>query len=163
MADFLEITTQEELDRIIQDRLARQEETLRKKYEEEFSSKYSDYDDLKKQSAKSSELQEELNKLTEANKAYEDQVSGLNQKVTSYETEKLKAEIALKQGLPFELSSRLVGGDEKEIRQDAERLSALLKSAKPVAPGVNNEPNVSTDSVEGGLQQLVNNLNNHGE
>lgn len=163
MADFTAITTQEEFDNKIQERLARQKETLEKEIGERFEKKYADYDKLKEVANNSQKLSDELQELTKQNQSYEEQVKGLNQAVTSYETEKLKAEVALKQGLPYELASRLVGSDENEIKQDAERLSALLKTSKPIAPGKSIEPTIKTDSVDAALQQMVTNLNNQGE
>lgn len=118
MSDFKVISTQEELDRVIGERLARQKE------------KYADYDDLKERNvALESEkvsLQEELDKATKAR-------TELETRVSRYESDKLKTSVALRYGLPIDFAERLQGEDEESLQADAERLSGLFKSQSPTS------------------------------
>lgn len=47
--------------------------------------------------------------------------------------ENTRLKVALSEGLPADLAVRLLGGTEDEIREDANRLKALLKPATPAA------------------------------
>lgn len=126
--EFNPINTQEEFDAAISERLKREKETLTKKY--------SDYDELKKQSL---DLQKQLgdaNKALEdmksASSTHEQSIADLTNKVKSYETSALKSRIAIEAGIPYELANRLSGEDEDSIRKDAEALSRLVvKSQLP--------------------------------
>lgn len=124
--EFKAIETQEELDRIIQDRLARQKE------------KYADYDELK---SKNTDLETQIGSLqttmqttieetTTTSANYDKQLVDLNAKIAGYETANLRTRIALQNGLPFDLADRLVGNDEESIKADAERLAAFVSKPK---------------------------------
>lgn len=127
---FKTIETQEELDNIIKERLARQKQT----YEEQLKG----YDQLKTQYE---ELQKEaagfksaLDEATQKASTSEQSIADLQSKVTSYEQAQLRTKIALQQGLPFELADRLAGTNEDELTADAERLAGFLTSKEPTAP-----------------------------
>lgn len=130
MADFTPITTQEEFDRAIGDRIKRERETLEKKY--------SDYADLKSKAAdyekQLGELKTSLEDSTKKASEHEKTVADLTGKITSYELTSLKTRIAHELGIPYELSGRLTGNDEKELRADAESLSKLVAAGKPTPP-----------------------------
>lgn len=88
---FKIIETQEELDRIIQERLNREKE------------KFSDYDAIKTRNA---ELENEIGTLKStieetnaATKTHEQTVADLNKKIAEYETASLRTRIALQNGL----------------------------------------------------------------
>lgn len=79
------------------------------------------------------------------------------QKVSDeYKASQLKAQIAVRNGLPYDLAERLQGRDEESLQADAERLSAFVKQKQVVAPMKSNEPEVdsSTASMRQVLQQL---------
>lgn len=79
------------------------------------------------------------------------------QKVSDeYKASQLKAKIAVRNGLPYDLAERLQGSDEESLQADAERLSAFVKQKQVVAPMKSNEPEVdsSTASMRQVLQQL---------
>lgn len=79
------------------------------------------------------------------------------QKVSDeYKASQLKAQIAVRNGLPYDLAKRLQGSDEESLQADAERLSAFVKQKQVVAPMKSNEPEVdsSTASMRQVLQQL---------
>lgn len=79
------------------------------------------------------------------------------QKVSDeYKASQLKAQIAVRNGLPYDLAERLQGSDEESLQADAERLSAFVRQKQVVAPMKSNEPEVdsSTASMRQVLQQL---------
>ena len=132
MSEFKPITTQEEFDNAIKERLAREK------------SKYSDYDQLK---SRVTELEEEnvgLKSTIEANhqsKSDADkQLEELQKQIAGYETAGLRTRVALQYGLPYDLADRLQGTDEESFKADAERLAGFMKSNQPVAPVRETEP-----------------------
>lgn len=151
--EFKPITTQEEFDKAIQERLNRQKESIERQY--------ADYADLK---AKNAEMEKELgslrNTLSEVNekaKGYDKTFAELNAKIAGYETANLKTKIALQHGLPYDFASRLVGEDEKAIRADAESLSKLFKTQNTQPPPLKStEPTGTGEGAE--LRTLLNEL-----
>lgn len=165
MADFKVIETQEELDRIIGERLKRERETTEKKY--------ADFDALKEKAAKYDEitkkdfdgqiaaLKEKLTAADEKLAAHDATVADLTNRATKAETSLLKARIAHEKGVPLELAARLVGDNEDDIRADAESFASFFspKSAPPLrsmdpatTPG-----NANTNAA---LMQVLSQLNN---
>lgn len=144
MADFTPITTQEEFDRAIVDRIKRERETLEKKY--------SDYAELKTRTAayekQLSELKSSLDDSTKKASEHEKTVAELTGKISSYELASLKTRIAHELGIPYELSNRLTGNDEKELRADAESLSKLVSAGKQTPPLKSTEPQVEGKDAE---------------
>ncbi|MBQ2658628.1 MAG: DUF4355 domain-containing protein [Erysipelotrichaceae bacterium] len=153
MGEFKVISTQEELDALIKDRIDRERKSL--------SEKYSDYEELKK---RNTEYEAQVSKLSEANKAYEakaaeydKQINELSSKVKGYETDSAKTRIALEAGLPYEMAGRLSGSTEEEIRKDAEILAKFV-SKKESAPIGSNEPAKYNKSQDDALRSLVRNM-----
>jgi len=151
---FKTIETQEELDAILQPRLDRQKESLVKQY--------SDYDDLKKQvstlTSEKTSLQSTLSTEKEKYAGYDKNIEDLNSKISGFETANLKTKVALANGLPYDLASRLVGKDEDELKADAERLSGMMKPNDPVPPLKNTEPNSNNDK-NSAYANMLDNLN----
>lgn len=80
------------------------------------------------------------------------------QKVSDeYKASQLKAQIAVRNGLPYDLAERLQGNDEESLQADAERLSAFVKQKQVVAPMKSNEPEV--DSSTAAARQVLRQLN----
>lgn len=80
------------------------------------------------------------------------------QKVSDeYKASQLKAQIAVRNGLPYDLAERLQGSDEESLQADAERLSAFVKPKQVIAPMKSNEPEV--DSRTASMQQVLQQLN----
>jgi septal ring factor EnvC (AmiA/AmiB activator) len=151
MSEFKPITTQEEFDKAIQERLNRQKETIEKQY--------ADYAEIK---ARNQELETEVGTLkaalAESNEKagkYDKDISELNAKIAGYETANLKTKIALELGIPYNLAGRLVGDDEKAIRADAESLSKLIKTQTP-PPLKSTEPTGTGEGAE--LRNLMKEL-----
>lgn len=156
---FKVIETQEELDRIIQERLIRQKESLEKQYE--------DYEQLK---TRNTELEKEVGTLTLAVeesskdvKKHEQIVTDLNAKVAGYETANLRTRIALQNGIPFDFADRLVGADEESLKADAERLSTIFGNKQQTPPPLRNTEKPLGEGKDEAYQTLVENLNLEGE
>lgn len=154
---FKPIETQEELDRIIQERLNRQKETIEKQY--------ADYDELKTQNAtlasENATLKTSIEDSTKKTENYDKDIAELNAKIAGYETANIRTRIALQHGLSYELANRLVGDDENSITEDAKKLAELVKVKDPVPPLKNIEPNI--DGKDGAYKSLLENLNLEGE
>ncbi|MBP1046410.1 DUF4355 domain-containing protein [Enterococcus sp. BWM-S5] len=158
MSGFKAIETQEELDRIIQERLNRKKESTEKQY--------SDYDEIKTRNADLEKqigtLQSTIEELKTSTADYEKQLSELNTTVAGYETANLRTRIALQSGLPYDLAGRLVGTDEESIKADAERLSAFVVKQQTPAPLRNTEQNLGSGK-DRAYKSLLENLNTEGE
>lgn len=145
------ITTQEELDAIIGERLAQKDRSIEKKY--------GDYEETKKKVAEyEASLAEQSKLVEEASKkaeSHEKLVAELTEKVKRYETDSVKTKIAHELKLPYELAGRLSGTTEDEIRADAENLSRLLSAQREPAPLADTE---SVKSGDSGYRGLVNSL-----
>ena len=88
--------------------------------------------------------------------AKESEFAELQKVSDEYKAAQLKAQIAVRNGLPYDLAERLQGSDEESLQADAERLSAFVKQKQVIAPMKSNEPEVDsrTASVRQVLQQL---------
>lgn len=144
MAEFTPITTQEELDALIGDRLKRERENVEKKY--------GDYESIKDQNSKYATQIEELNKNA---KESADKYADLEKRYKANETNSAKMRIAYETGLPKELAGRLSGETEEDIRKDAEILAKLLK---PKAPEKDPEPAGKGDSKKAAFREMLNNM-----
>lgn len=151
---FKAIETQEELDRIIQDRLQRERD------------KFSDYDELKKTNQdyekQIGSLQTEIDTSSQKIKTHDQVVADLNSKITGYETNSLKTRIALKHGLPIDLVDRLAGDDEASITADAEKLAGFVRQKQTVPPLKDTEPPL-VDEKDGAYKNLLKGLKKEGE
>lgn len=148
MGDFKIIESQDELDKLIGERIARER------------SKYADYEELKQ---KATEYNEQVAKLNESNKALEEKIlasntliDSLNKKVDKYEIDSVKTKVCLDMGLPYDLANRLNGSNEEEIRTDAEKIKGLFGNYR-VAPIASAEPHL-TNSKEDALRELANSI-----
>lgn len=140
MAEFKEIKTQEEFDNAIKDRIERERE------------KFKDYEDLKKKNEELvnqlSSVKEQLQESGTAKEEFEKQIAELDSRIKGYESDSVKTRIALEMGIPYQMSSRLSGTTEEEIRKDAESVVELMKLSKPTAPIKSpEETGVSKDSA----------------
>jgi len=134
--EFTPIETQEQLDKVIGERVRRAERQA--------AEKYADYDDIKKENAK---LTAQIQQQAEAISKHNATVADLNAKIHGYETDSVKTRVALEMGLPYQMASRLTGDDEKSIRADAESMVKLIGKTGPVAPLGSSEPNVKNNEA----------------
>lgn len=117
--EFTPITTQEELDRVIGERLKRERETVRKEYKdylspEQETEKYKGY------------LSPEAEKKKYEGYLSPEEAARKDALIKKYETDSVKTRIAREAGIPQELAERLSGEDEAAIKKDAESLAKLL-------------------------------------
>ena len=155
MSEFKVIETQEQLDAIIGDRVARAE----KKGEEKALKQYADYEDIKKQletqTAKVEELNSQLSAQTENASTSAKELEDLKTKVHQYETDSVKTRVAHEVGLPFDLAARLTGEDEETIRADAKALVEAMGKVKPAAPLGSSEPVVKGNDRDSALREML--------
>lgn len=154
MTDFKVIETQEQLDAVIRDRIARAEKKV--------ADGYADYEELKKAKAdyeqQIADLTEQLKAKDEAITGNNDVVSQLQAKVKDYELASVRTRIAHEVGLPYELANKLAGDDEDTIRADAQKMVAFIKP-KQVAPIGAAEPEISADPHKAAMQNLIHSIN----
>lgn len=153
MGDFKVIETQEQLDAVIKDRIARAEKNAVKEF--------ADYEDIKK---RNSEFEQQITDLTNQLKAKDETISGyesakteLETKINKYEMGSLKTRIALETGLPFELAEKLTGEDEETIRADAQKMAQFIKPINK-APIGGAEPIDNSDPRKAAFQSLLKNM-----
>lgn len=119
---FTPINTQEELDKVLKERLEREA----KKYETQITELTAKAAKADEQATTITNLQKEINE----NKA----------KIKGYETDSVKKRIAHEIGLPYEMAERLRGDDEKAIREDAEAMKKYIgKQSRVADPDFNSD------------------------
>lgn len=145
MSEFKKIETQEELDKIISDRLLRQKDKLLKDY--------SDYENVKNENVS---LKKSLEELKSSNKDFEDfkeKFSKLENENKSLKLKSLKLKIASEYGIPLNLAERLNGADENSLKEDALSLSDFFKPDF-VAPLKEQEKKGDNDPYKNLLENL---------
>lgn len=134
MSEFTPINTQEEFNQRISQRLEEARNAERQKF--------ADYETVKK------DLETAM-----ADAQKKDQtITDLQTQLKGSRAELAKTRIALEKGLPVEMSGRLTGETEEEIRKDAEALSALFAKRNPAPrrdpePGAGNEKDKALRSM----------------
>lgn len=151
--DFTPITTQEQLNEIIGERLKRDREATAKKYEGWMSP--DDVNNLK--AGYDKQLADAATAADSAAKKYADydkQLADRDTKIKNYETASVKARIAHETGLSYDAIQFLQGDDEDSIKASAESLKTLMGSSRP-APA----PLASTEQQgESDLKSVLHNL-----
>lgn len=84
-------------------------------------------------------LKQQVETLTTERDGHASTVATLQAQVKAYQTAELRQKIAREKGIPPEMAHRLSGETEKDIRADADTLSALIKGIKGPAPMYNPE------------------------
>lgn len=124
MADFKAITTQDEFDAAIKDRLERAERKIREEYKG-----WTSPDDLKKLADTHKSEIDSINsahsKELEKYAGYDEKFSQQASRIHELEVSGLKTKIANEMKLPFDAVEFLQGEDEKSIQESAEKLSKL--------------------------------------
>ena len=138
MAEFEPITTQEEFDARIGERLKRERETVAKQYEG-----YVTKEDHDKAVAAE---QKKYNDYLADHQEDGQKIKDLQDKVKEYETASVKARIAHETGLPYGMSARLSGETEEEIKKDAETLKKMINFRQ--APPAGAEPPLSEEEIK---------------
>lgn len=135
MADeFKAITTQEQLDAIIGERIKREKDAAAKS-SAELRDKVAEYEE--QIAAMTAQTQENAKKYA----GYDKTLADLQAKVKGYETASAKTRIAHEFGLPYDLAGRLHGESEDDIRADAEAFSKSLDAVNHTAPPLRSTEN----------------------
>lgn len=153
MADFKPITTQEEFDAAIGDRIKRERESMAKKY--------GDYDDLKKrvadQETQIGTLTKERDDNAKKYAGYDKTVADLQAQVKGYEASSVKMRIAHETGIPYEMAARLSGETEEDIRKDAAILARFVSKGKYTGPLKGDGPD-GESAERASMRQMLQNL-----
>lgn len=151
--EFKAITTQEELDTIIKDRLKRDREAQAKRYE--------GYISPEDHNKAIEEINKAFNDFKATHAGDEQTIADLTAKNKEYELASLKNRVAHEVGLSYEWISRITGDDEDSIRSDAESLKELV-GTKPPLPMKSTETD-PVDSKNASFRTLLNGLNLKGD
>lgn len=147
---FEAITTQEQFDEAIGERLKRERETVREEFEgflspEDVKEKYEGF-------LSPEDVQEKYKEyLTPEQAAEKDKL------IKKYETKSKKVEIAMSEGIPYELAGKIVGDTEEDMRKDAKTLAGFLKKGNPY-PGYVPEPDDGKKTKEAAMKKMLNSL-----
>lgn len=150
MTEFKVIETQEQLNAIIKARLDREKE------------KYSDYEKLsekiKNLETENSNLKQTIMEKETSESTNLTRITELEKDVTSWKQKSLKQQIAMKNGLPFDLADRLQGDSEESLNIDAERLASLVNVKNYTQPLADKEPNFEPKGTDAAWRDVVKNL-----
>ena len=150
MTEFKAIETQEQLNAIIKARLDREKE------------KYADYDQLaekiKKLETENTSLKQTITDKETSESTSLTRISELEKDVTTWKQKSLKQQIAMKNGLPFDLADRLQGESEESLNEDAERLASLVNVKNYTQPLADKEPNFESKGTDAAWREVVKNL-----
>ena len=117
------INNQDELNKVISERIAREKGKLDALEESNAALKTQ----LEEANSQISILSENSRQFEKSKLDLEGQISDLNAKIKGYEINSVKMKVALEANLPYTFAERLRGESEEEIRQDAMELAGLLK------------------------------------
>ena len=150
MIEFKVIETQEQLDAIIKSRLDREK------------AKYSDYDNLaekiKNLETENTNLKQTITEKESSESTTANKIAELEKDVTTWKNKSLKQQIAMKNGLPFDLADRLQGDSEESLNEDAERLASLVNVKNYTQPLADKEPSFGTKEVDSAWHDVLKNL-----
>lgn len=147
---FTPIETQEDFDKAINRRLERERNTVRKEFEgflspEEVRRQYENY-------LSPEQVQEKYKDYLSPEESAKKDAT-----IKGYELKSKRVEIALSQGLPYELAGRISGETEEEMKKDAEMLSGYFKAKNPY-PGFKSDPVDKGNEKDAALTQLLSEL-----
>lgn len=150
MTEFKVIETQEQLDAIIKSRLDREK------------AKYSDYDTLaekiKNLETENTNLKQVITEKETSESTNLTRITDLEKDVNVWKNKSLKQQIAMKNGLPFDLADRLQGDSEESLNEDAERLASLVSVKNYTQPLADKEPNFESKGTDAAWRDVVKNL-----
>lgn len=134
---FEPINTQEEFDTAIKARLERERSTVSKQFEEKIAGLNTSIETLTSERAA---FEKSANENAEKITSLTSQLEEANQKVSAYELDSIRTQVAIEKGLPMEIRNRLAGGTKEEIEKDADSLATFFKNQNnknlpPFEPG----------------------------
>lgn len=149
MSEFKVIETQEELDKIIVERLKRE----RSKVEDEFNEKLKAYEtQIQELKSENAEVKANLEKASEK----DTEIEKLQGRIKGYERSEMQRKIALENKIPYNLAGRIQGDTEEEMLEDAKNLSKYFEKQEVVPPLKNPEIN---KGESGAYKELLQGLN----
>lgn len=155
MAEFKTITTQEEFDSAIKERLDRADKKVREEYKGWMSP-----DEVK---GLKESFQKDLKDLTDAHSkelekyaGYDDKFKAQEDEIRSLKVSAMKVKIANEKKLPMEAVDFLQGDSEESISESADRLSRLTGSN--TFPGLTRNTEDKVDTKERELRELLGKL-----
>ena len=149
MTEFKVIETQEELDKIIVERLKRE----RSKAEDEFKEKLKAYEtQIQELKSENAEVKANLEKASEK----DTEIEKLQGQIKGYERSEMQRKIALENKIPYNLAGRIQGDTEEEMLEDAKNLSKYFEKQEVVPPLKNPEIN---KGESGAYKELLQGLN----
>jgi len=132
MAEFQAITTQEEFDSRIKDRLERERNTAAANAKKEFETKLAELESLKTEketwTTEKAAFEASVKEKTDNIASLTAQLSAEQTKVKGFEKENLKRKVAQDAGLPDTLAGRIQGETEEEMKEDAKSLALVFKA-----------------------------------
>ena len=161
MADLEKaITTQEELNEVIKDRLKRAEDKYSKKYEgflspEDVEAIKKDYDD------QITKLNAEIQSASEKVSKYDNDIAERDAKIKEFETSAIKSRVIRDCGLNYDAMQFIQGEDEESIKASAEALKSLVgnKPAAPLASGYEGQQTGINAELSRLANELIGNTN----
>lgn len=151
--EFQAITSQEQLDNVIGERLRRQKE--------QFEEKLKEYETLKEEHSKLQTELEQKNQFIEENKKETsmrtEDYENLEKELSSLKLQQLKQKIAINNGIPLDLANRLSGDNEETLLEDAKTLSQFINSNPTPQPLKSVEDNNVNDK-DMAYRQLLNQI-----
>ena len=151
--EFTPITSQDQLNSIIGDRVKRAQESAEKKYADFISP-----EDHQKALADANKAFDDYKKAHEGD---EQTIADLTAKNKAYETASLKSRIAHEVGLDYAWISRINGEDEQSIRADAESIKKLVGTGTTLMPTKNTESGADYDESSAALRSVLNGIKNN--
>ena len=136
--------TQEELDKIINERLDR----ASKKHADELAKKEAEIDKLKKDFA---DIKSKYENYDDEKAKRDQEFADLTAKLKGYETASVKRKIADELGLDAKALEFISGETEEEMKESAEKLKALTGSTPPPLATTETKP---LDKVDSAFQEL---------
>lgn len=146
---FEAITTQEQFDTAISDRLKRERDTIEKRYEgylspEDVEKRYEGY-------LSPDDVQEKYKDYLSPDKAAEKDAM-----IANYEKKSKKVQIAMAEGIPFDLADKISGDTEEDMQKDAKRMAGFIKKTNTY-PEYNPEP-TNKDSKKEAMKKMLTQL-----
>lgn len=154
MAEFKTITTQEEFDMAIKDRLERADRKVRDEFkgwmspDEVKGLRDSFQKDLK-------DLKDAHSKEMEKYSGYDDRFKAQEDEIKSLKVSAMKVRIATEKKLPMEAIDFLQGDSEETISESADRLSRLTGPSAFTGFTRNTEKDMADDPKERGIRELA--------
>lgn len=151
--EFQAITSQEQLDNVIGERLRRQKE--------QFEEKLKEYEALKEENSKLQTELEQKNQFIEENKKETsmrtEDYENLEKELSSLKLQQLKQKIAINNGIPLDLANRLSGDNEETLLEDAKTLSQFINS-NPTPQPLKSVEDTNVNDEDMAYRQLLNQI-----